>query len=104
MAAQRTPWSPERHHKHPPAFRQAARALLLAAHRGATSAGAASSSGAALLACLPPDLLAAIVAHAAWPVSAWRPEMRSHVLDQVRDFEEEQLERGSNPYTSSYYD
>ncbi len=63
-----------RHASFPPAFRQAARTLLLVAHRGASAAGK-SSAGAAQLARLPRELLLVVLAHAAYPLSAWRPQM-----------------------------
>ena len=103
LAARSKPWSPERHAAFPPAFKQAARTLLLAAHRGASAAGAVqqkgkrsgssargagggrTATGIVQLARLPCELLHAILAQAAYPVSAWRPQMEGgRVLDEVR--------------------
>lgn len=108
LAAQRQPWSPELHASFPDSFKRAARTLLLVAHRGASLAeadDAASSSGAAQLARLPPGVLHTVLAHAAYGLSAWQPEMPAgRVLESVRDFEpdsEHDSDSDSDPW--GYY-
>ena len=94
MAVHAVPWSPQQHTRFPPAFQVASRELLLAAHRWRQPAyyppGFAEGQGrqrrisakraaqlqeanmaGAGLAALPDDLLLRIVAHAAYPLSAW---------------------------------
>ena len=83
--ARQLPWSTEAHAFWPPAFKAAVRALLLSAHRLAREeAGggrlsraqrvarrAGLGGGGATLAALPSDLLVAIAAQAALPMSQW---------------------------------
>ena len=84
LVAQRPPWSPANHGSFPPAFRAAGRTLLLAAHR--STAEVAGPGGGASLGALPQPLLHAILARAAYPLSAWRPSIdTSSMLEQLEE-------------------
>ena len=73
----RPPWSPAAAQAPwPPHFRAAARAALLAAHRrprAASNAAGASPAAAPSLSALPRGGVLAVLAAAAYPLSAWHP-------------------------------
>jgi hypothetical protein len=77
MTAAQEEWTLETHHRFPPRFREAVRALLLAAHRGRRSTGRQRGSGGGggveqgLLHALPQDVVQECVRSAAYPLSRW---------------------------------